>query len=72
MSEIYLLYPCDCYCCYCSCYTVYTTKTKGFQGCNTSRKLRGTTFYGGFPEEDRQLAEEGIADYTNGLAKEDK
>ena len=25
-----------------------------------------------FAEEDRQLAEEGIADYTKSLAKEDK
>jgi hypothetical protein len=31
-----------------------------------------TKLYGEFAEEDRQLAEEGIADYTNGLAKEDK
>jgi hypothetical protein len=28
--------------------------------------------YEEFAEEDRQLAEEGIADYTNSLAKEDK
>jgi hypothetical protein len=31
-----------------------------------------TKLYGKFAEEDRQLAEEGITDYTNGLAKEDK
>ena len=31
-----------------------------------------TKLYGEFAEEDRQLAEEGITDYTNGLAKEDK
>ena len=31
-----------------------------------------TKLYGEFAEEDRQLAEEGMADYTNSLAKEDK
>ena len=31
-----------------------------------------TKLYGEFAEEDRQLAEEGIANYTNSLAKEDK
>ena len=31
-----------------------------------------TTLYGEFAEEDRQLAEEGLRDYTNSLAKEDK
>jgi hypothetical protein len=31
-----------------------------------------TKLYGEFAEEDRQLAEEGIADYTNSLTKEDK
>ena len=31
-----------------------------------------TKLYGKFAEEDRQLAEEGLRDYTNRLAKEDK
>jgi len=31
-----------------------------------------TKLYGEFAEEDRQLAEEGMVDYTNSLAKEDK
>jgi hypothetical protein len=31
-----------------------------------------TTLYGEFAEEDSQLAEEGLRDYTNSLAKEDK
>ena len=31
-----------------------------------------TKLYEEFAEEDRQLAEEGIADYTKSLAKEDK
>ncbi|HJH27092.1 MAG TPA: hypothetical protein C5S37_10080 [Methanophagales archaeon] len=31
-----------------------------------------TKLYGEFVEEDRQLAEKGIADYASGLAKEDK
>jgi len=31
-----------------------------------------TKLYGKFAEEDRQLAEEGLKDYTNSLAKEDK
>ncbi len=31
-----------------------------------------TKLYGEFAEEDRQLAEEGIADYASGLAKEDE
>ncbi len=31
-----------------------------------------TKLYEEFAEEDRQLAEEGITDYTNRLAKEDK
>ena len=29
------------------------------------------TLYAGFAEEDRELAEEGIADYNKGLAIED-
>jgi len=31
-----------------------------------------TKLYGEFAEEDRQLAEEGLREYTNSLAKEDK
>jgi hypothetical protein len=31
-----------------------------------------SNLYAEFAEEDRMLTEEGLADYTNGLSKEDK